>query len=105
MIIELYVVHYKPHMNADLYEMFATSRNYEQLSHAWVEWRKVSGNKYRQEYLDLISIQNEGAQSLGIIYFNPWLQCSAVQCSAVQCSAVQCSAVQCSAAHYMHDQL
>ena len=42
----------------DLVEMFANSRDYEKLKHAWVEWRKVSGAKYRKEYLEFIQLQD-----------------------------------------------
>ena len=49
----------------DLTEIFAESRNAAQLKHAWVEWRKASGNKYRKEYLDFIGINSEAAKSLG----------------------------------------
>ena len=49
----------------DLVEMFATSRNHDELKHAWTEWRKASGNKYREEYLDFIQIHQDGAKSLG----------------------------------------
>ena len=45
--------------------MFATSRNETELKHAWVAWREASGNKYRQQYLDFIEINQEGAKSLG----------------------------------------
>jgi hypothetical protein len=45
--------------------MFATSRNETELKHAWVAWREASGNKYRQQYLDFIEINQEGARSLG----------------------------------------
>lgn len=45
--------------------MFATSRNHDELKHAWTEWRKASGNKYREEYLDFIQIHQDGAKSLG----------------------------------------
>ena len=45
--------------------MFATSRNETELKHAWVAWREASGNKYREQYLDFIEINQEGARSLG----------------------------------------
>jgi hypothetical protein len=48
-----------------LTEIFTKSRNAAQLQHAWVEWRKASGNKYRKEFLDFIDINNEAAKSLG----------------------------------------
>ena len=53
----------------DLVEMFANSRDYEKLKHAWVEWRKVSGAKYRKQYLEFIQLQNEKAQSLGMHFY------------------------------------
>ena len=46
--------------------MFANSHNYEKLKHAWVEWRKVSGAKYRHQYLEFIQLKNEEAESLGM---------------------------------------
>ena len=52
-------------MEPDLVEMFASSHDYNELKHAWVEWRKASGNKYRQQYLKFIEINQEGAKSLG----------------------------------------
>ena len=50
--------------------MFANSRNFNQLKHAWREWRKVSGAKYRKQYLDFIALNNEGAKSLGYNIYN-----------------------------------
>ena len=52
-------------MEPDLVEMFARSHDYNELKHAWVEWRKASGNKYRQQYLKFIEINQDGAKSLG----------------------------------------
>ena len=49
--------------------MFANSRDYEKLKYAWVEWRKVSGAKYRKQYLEFIQLQNEKAQSLGMHFY------------------------------------
>lgn len=49
--------------------MFANSRDYEKLKHAWVEWRKFSGAKYRKQYLEFIQLQNEKAQSLGMHFY------------------------------------
>ena len=54
----------------DLVEMFANSRDYEKLKHAWVEWHKVSGAKYRKQYLEFIQLQNEKAQSLGMRFYS-----------------------------------
>ena len=54
----------------DLVEMFANSRDYEKLKHAWVEWRKFSGAKYRKQYLEFIQLQNEKAQSLGMHFYS-----------------------------------
>ena len=45
--------------------MFASSRNHTELKHAWVAWREASGNKYRQQYIDFIALNQEGAKSLG----------------------------------------
>ena len=44
------------------------NRSYEALKHAWVEWRKASGNKYKKDYIDFIKLNNDGAQSLGKIF-------------------------------------
>lgn len=52
-------------LEPDLTEIIAKSRDYEELSYVWSEWRKASGNKYRQEYLDFIDINQAAAQSLG----------------------------------------
>ena len=45
--------------------MMAKNRSYEALKHIWVEWRKASGNKYKNDYLDFIELNNEGAKELG----------------------------------------
>ena len=44
------------------------NRSYDALKHAWVEWRKASGNKYKKDYIDFIKLNNDGAQSLGKIF-------------------------------------
>ena len=46
----------------------AKNRSYETLKHVWVEWRKASGNKYKDDYLEFIDLNNEGAKELGIIF-------------------------------------
>ena len=46
-------------------ELFATSTDFEVLKYSWIEWRKASGNQYREQYLDYLELQNEGAQSIG----------------------------------------
>ena len=43
----------------------AENRSHEALKHVWVEWRKASGNKYKNDYLDFIDLNNEGAKELG----------------------------------------
>ena len=43
----------------------AKNRSHEALKHVWVEWRKASGNKYKNDYLDFIDLNNEGAKELG----------------------------------------
>ena len=50
---------------SDLVEMFADDRNATRLKHAWIEWRKASGNQYKQEYIDFIQINNDAARSMG----------------------------------------
>ena len=61
------------HFYKDLEEMFANSRNSNQLKHAWTEWRKISGEKYRKQYLDFIALNNKGAKSLGYIIYTSTL--------------------------------
>ncbi len=46
-----------------------TSRDDDELKYYWKEWRAVSGNQYRDKYLQFIDIQNEGAKSLGKYFF------------------------------------
>ena len=64
-IMNKYFEKAKKYYLPELTEIFAKSRNAEQLKHAWVEWRKASGNKYRKEYLEFIGINTEAATSLG----------------------------------------
>ena len=45
--------------------MMAKNHSYEALKHIWVEWRKASGNQYKNDYLDFIKLNNEGAKELG----------------------------------------
>lgn len=52
------------------------NRSHEVLKHTWLEWRKASGNKYKQEYLDFIEMNNDGAHSLGIHVYLTWLYIS-----------------------------
>ena len=52
-------------LEPDLTELMAHSRNAQELQHAWTQWRSVSGQQYRQQYLDFIGINNQGAESLG----------------------------------------
>ena len=53
------------------------NRSYEALKHAWVEWRKASGNKYKKDYIDFIKLNNDGAKELGN-YF--WISIWGVMC-------------------------
>ena len=52
----------------DITSFMGRNRSYEALKHAWVEWRKASGNKYKKDYIDFIKLNNDGAQSLGKIF-------------------------------------
>ena len=52
-------------MILDISRIIAQNRSHEVLSHAWIEWRKASGNQYKQDYIDFIDINNDGAHSLG----------------------------------------
>ena len=67
-------------LEPDLTEMFTHSRDAARLKHAWVEWRKVSGNQYRQAYLDFIGINTEAATSLGkwILRFSIWIDSKSI---------------------------
>ena len=60
--------------------MFTHSRDAARLKHAWVEWRKASGNQYRQAYLDFIGINTEAATSLGkwILRFSIWIDSKSI---------------------------
>ena len=46
----------------------AQNRSHEVLRHAWIEWRKASGNMYKQDYIDFIKMNNDGAHSMGNNY-------------------------------------
>ena len=53
------------YLTLDISSLLAKNRTHEVLKHAWIEWRKASGNKYKKDYLDFIQMNNDGAQSLG----------------------------------------
>lgn len=65
-------------LEPDLTEIFATSTNAAELKHSWKAWREASGNKYRQDYLDFIEINNEAAKSLGKYFFEDFARCSRI---------------------------
>ena len=56
---------FRDSFHTELTKLFAESRNPEELKYAWETWRKVSGAKYRDQYLEFIEIQNNGSKALG----------------------------------------
>lgn len=42
-------------------EILRTSRDPDELKHVWVEWRKVSGQKFRVMFEHYVALSNEAA--------------------------------------------
>ncbi|KAG8179605.1 hypothetical protein JTE90_025770 [Oedothorax gibbosus] len=45
----------------ELTEIFATSKNYDELKHLWSEWRDQTGKQLKDKYLRYIQLSNEAA--------------------------------------------
>ena len=52
-------------LEPDLVEVMSSSHNYDELEYVWEQWRQVSGNTYREQYLEFIKLKQEAARSLG----------------------------------------
>ena len=52
-------------LQPDLVEIFASSRDADELEYYWTEWRKFTGNKMRKMYLEFIALSNEAARLNG----------------------------------------
>jgi peptidyl-dipeptidase A len=50
----------------DLYELMATSDNYEELLEIWEGWRKATGRKMKDKYAQFAQLSNEGVKELGV---------------------------------------
>lgn len=49
-------------LRADLTEIMAHSRDWDELQHTWVEWYRKSGQKMRDLYEQLVELSNFAAR-------------------------------------------
>ena len=47
-------------------DVMATSRDWDTLRDAWVDWRDASGKKIRQTYTDFVQLANSMVQEQGM---------------------------------------
>jgi len=51
--------------NADVKHIMATSRDWEELTWAWREWRSQTGRKMKNKYSEFVEIHNKAARVNG----------------------------------------
>jgi hypothetical protein len=49
-------------LEPELVEIFAQSRNHSELEYYWNEWRKATGAKMRENFIEHIGLTNEAAR-------------------------------------------
>jgi len=51
--------------NADVKRIMATSRDWEDLTWVWREWRSQTGRKMRNNYVEFVELHNKAARVTG----------------------------------------
>lgn len=51
--------------NAEITEIMATSRDYDELTHVWKAWRDASGKLMRDKYIEFYGYINKAAELNG----------------------------------------
>lgn len=49
-------------LQPDLTNIMAKSRNWDELQHIWMEWRRNTGQNMKDTYEQLVAISNEAAK-------------------------------------------
>lgn len=50
------------HCFADISQIMAKSRNWDELQYVWTEWRRRSGMRIKDLYQQLVTLNNEAAK-------------------------------------------
>lgn len=57
-------------LNPELRELMARSRDWDELQHIWLEYRRKSGREMRDNYAQLIDVMNEIAYANSNYYIS-----------------------------------
>ena len=49
-------------LQPDLTDIMARSRNWDEMQYIWMEWRRNTGQKYKDSYEQLVSLSNDAAK-------------------------------------------
>lgn len=49
-------------LQPDLTDIMARSRNWDEMQYIWMEWRRNTGQKYKDTYEQLVSLSNDAAK-------------------------------------------
>lgn len=60
---------YKCNNILDITEIMATSTNYDELKHTWIEWHNVFGDDVRRLYRTYVDTSNKAARLNGKKFF------------------------------------